>query len=485
MIIGSGPGGYVAAIRASQLGLKVAVVEKENLGGICLNWGCIPTKSLLKSAQAYEYAKHASDYGVSISGEVKADFAAMVKRSRDVASGMSNGIQFLFKKNKVETLSGIGKLSGKNSVEVTDEAGKKTTYTAKHIILATGARSRELPNLPQDGKKIIGYRKALTLDKQPASMVVVGSGAIGSEFAYFYHSIGTEVTLVEFMPTLVPNEDEEVAKQLERSFKKMKMKVLTSSSVEKVDTSGDKCKVTIKTKKGEEVVVADIVLSAVGIAPNTEGIGLEELGVQTENGRVKVDEFYRTNIDGVYAIGDIIAGPALAHVASAEGIVCVEKIAGLNPEPINYGNIPGCTYTNPEISSVGLTEAKAAAIVRRGNQREITENGLTGFRRDTTTVSLLQALYENKFTPQQIENLKYIPFSEQVVFEMELNNSYVSSNGISIPLCEIRAPYRTFLFDVNRQETLNLIDLQEKLEKYAGLKVGAVNEPNNFAGNWE
>ena len=359
LIIGSGPGGYVAAIRASQLGLKVAVVEKENLGGICLNWGCIPTKSLLKSAQAYEYAKHASDYGVSILGEVKADFAAMVKRSRDVAAGMSNGIQFLFKKNKIETLSGIGKLSGKNSVEVTDEAGKKTNYTAKHIILATGARSRELPNLPQDGKKIIGYRKALTLDKQPASMVVVGSGAIGSEFAYFYHSIGTEVTLVEFMPTLVPNEDEEVAKQLERSFKKMKMKVLTSSSVEKVDTSGDKCKVTIKTKKGEELVEADIVLSAVGIAPNTEGIGLEVLGVQTENGRVKVDEFYKTNVEGVYAIGDIIAGPALAHVASAEGIVCVEKIAGLNPDPINYGNIPGCTYTNPEISSVGLTEAKA------------------------------------------------------------------------------------------------------------------------------
>ncbi len=283
----------------------------------------------------------------------------MVKRSRDVAGGMSNGIQFLFKKNKIETLSGIGKLSGKNSVEVTDGAGNKTTYTAKHIILATGARSRELPNLPQDGKKIIGYRKALTLDKQTASMVVVGSGAIGSEFAYFYHSIGTEVTLVEFMPTLVPNEDEEVAKQLERSFKKMKMKVLTSSSVEKVDTSGDKCEVTIKTKKGEEVMEADIVLSAVGIAPNTEGIGLEELGVQTENGRVKVDEFYRTNIDGVYAIGDIVAGPALAHVASAEGIVCVEKIAGLNPDPINYGNIPGCTYTNPEISSVGLTEAKA------------------------------------------------------------------------------------------------------------------------------
>jgi dihydrolipoamide dehydrogenase len=359
LIIGSGPGGYVAAIRASQLGLKVAVVEKENLGGICLNWGCIPTKSLLKSAQAFEYAKHAADYGVSISGEVKPDFGAMVKRSRDVAGGMSNGIQFLFKKNKVETIAGTAKLTGKNTVEVTDAAGKKTTWSAKHIILATGARSRELPNLPIDGKKIIGYRKALTLDKQPESMVVVGSGAIGSEFAYFYQSIGTDVTLVEFMPTLVPNEDEEVAKQLERSFKKMKMKVLLSSSVESVDTSGKKCKVTIKTKKGNEVIEADIVLSAVGISPNTEGIGLEEVGVKTENGRVKVDEFYRTTVEGVYAIGDIVAGPALAHVASAEGIVCVEKIAGLNPEPVNYGNIPGCTYTNPEISSVGLTEAKA------------------------------------------------------------------------------------------------------------------------------
>jgi dihydrolipoamide dehydrogenase len=359
IVVGSGPGGYVTAIRAAQLGLKVAVVERESLGGICLNWGCIPTKSLLKSAQAFEYAVHAADYGVSISGEVKADFAAMVKRSRDVADGMSKGIQYLFKKNKVESIFGFGKLAGKNTIEVTDDAGKKTKYTAKHIIIATGARSRELPNLPIDGKKIIGYRKALALDKLPESMVVVGSGAIGSEFAYFYQTIGTKVTLVEFMPTAVPNEDEEVAKQLERSFKKMKMNVLTNSSVEKVDTSGDKCKVTIKTKKGEEVVEADIVLSAVGITPNTEGIGLEEMKVVTENGRVKVDEFYRTNVEGIYAIGDIVAGPALAHVASAEGIVCIEKIAGLNPEPINYGNIPGCTYTNPEISSVGMTEAKA------------------------------------------------------------------------------------------------------------------------------
>ncbi|WP_167613118.1 dihydrolipoyl dehydrogenase [Maribellus sediminis] len=359
IVIGSGPGGYVAAIRATQLGLKVAVVEKENLGGICLNWGCIPTKSLLKSAQAYEYAVHAADYGVSIEGDVKPDFEAMVKRSRGVADGMSKGIQYLFKKNKVETILGHGKLAGKNKVEVTDDKGKKTTYEAKNIILATGARSRELPNLPQDGKKIIGYRKALTLEKQPESMVVVGSGAIGSEFAYFYHSIGTKVTLVEFMPTLVPNEDADVAKQLERNFKKSKMDVMVSSSVEKVDTSGDKCKVTIKTKKGEQVVEADVVLSAVGITPNTEGIGLEELGVKTENGKVLVDEYYKTNVDGIYAIGDIVAGPALAHVASAEGIVCVEKIAGKNPEPVDYGNIPGCTYTNPEVSSVGLTEAKA------------------------------------------------------------------------------------------------------------------------------
>jgi dihydrolipoamide dehydrogenase len=359
LVIGSGPGGYVAAIRASQLGMKAAVIEKENVGGICLNWGCIPTKSLLKSVQAYEYAKHAADYGVAIDGEVKPDFSAMVKRSRGVADNMSKGIQFLFKKNKIETISGFGKLTGKNTVEVTDDSGKKKTYKAKHIILATGARSRELPNLKIDGEKIIGYRKAMVLEKQPKSMVVVGSGAIGSEFAYFYQSIGTDVTLVEFMPTLVPNEDEEVAKQLERSFKKMKMKVMTGSTVEKVDTSGKKCKVTIKTKKGEETVEADIVLSAVGITPNTENIGLEELGVKTEKGRVIVDEFYRTNVEGVYAIGDILEGPALAHVASAEGIVCVEKIAGKNPEPIDYGNIPGCTYTSPEVSSVGLTEAKA------------------------------------------------------------------------------------------------------------------------------
>ncbi len=359
LIIGSGPGGYVAAIRAARLGFKVGVVEKENLGGICLNWGCIPTKSLLKSAQAYEYAVHSADYGVSISGEVKPDFEAMVKRSRGVAESMSKGIQFLFKKNKIETTFGFGKLAGKNKVEVTGEAGNKTEITAQHIILSTGARTRQLPNLPLDDVKIFGYRKAMTLPKQPKSMVVVGSGAIGSEFAYFYQSIGTEVTLVEFLPNVVPLEDEEVSRQLERSFKKMGMKVMTSSTVESVDTSGGLCKVTVKTPKGHEIIDSEVVMSAVGITPNIENIGLEEIGIIVENGHIKVDEFYRTNVEGIYAIGDIISTPALAHVASAEGITCVEKIAGLNPDPIDYKNIPGCTYTSPEVASVGLTEAKA------------------------------------------------------------------------------------------------------------------------------
>lgn len=359
LVIGSGPGGYVAAIRAAQLGLNVGVVEKENLGGICLNWGCIPTKSLLKSAQALEYAQHAADYGVSISGEIKADFEAMVRRSRGVAEGMSKGIQFLFTKNKIEVLNGYGRLINKNSVEVTDESGKRTLHSTKNIIIATGARSRELPNLEQDGEKIIGYREAMTLPKQPKSMVVVGSGAIGSEFAYFYQSIGTDVTLVEYMPNVVPNEDEEVSKTLERSFKKMKMKVFTNASVESVDTTGALCKVAVKTKKGEEIIEAEIVLSAVGITPNIENIGLEDLGIILEKGKVKVNDFYQTNVDSVFAIGDIIAGPALAHVASAEGIVCVEKIAGLNPHPIDYSTIPGCTYTNPEVSSIGLTEQMA------------------------------------------------------------------------------------------------------------------------------
>jgi len=359
LVIGSGPGGYVAAIRASQLGLKTGVVEKAELGGICLNWGCIPTKSLLKSASVLEYLHHAEEYGIEIEGHAKANFNKVIARSRGVADSMSKGIQFLFKKNKIETVAGFGKLVAKNTVEVTAADGSKSTVTAKHIILATGARSRVLPNLPQDGKRVIGYREALTLPQMPETMVIVGSGAIGSEFAYFYSTMGTKVTLVEFMPEIVPLEDEEVSKTLGREFKKRGIEVMTSSTVESVDTSGAKCKVLIKTKKGEETKEVDIVLSAVGIAPNMEGIGLEEMGIATEKGRVKVDEYYRTNVEGVYAIGDIVGGQALAHVASAEGIICVEKIAGMHPHALNYGNIPGCTYTVPEVASVGMTEKQA------------------------------------------------------------------------------------------------------------------------------
>ncbi len=359
IVIGSGPGGYVAAIRASQLGLNVAVVEKAELGGICLNWGCIPTKALLKSAEVFHNMLHSSDYGITLSGEVKADFDAIVKRSRNVAEGMSKGIQFLFKKNKIEVITGTAKIKPGKTVEIISVDGTASSISAKYIIIATGARSRELPNLKQDGKKIIGYREALTLPKQPASMVVVGSGAIGSEFAYFYNTLGTKVTLVEFMPAIVPLEDEEVSKQLERSFKKSGMKVMTDSTVESVDTTGDLCKITVKTKKGEEIIEAEIVLSAVGIATNLEGIGLEETGIETENGKIKTDEFYRTNVEGYYAIGDVVRGPSLAHVASHEGIICVEKIAGHNPQALDYGNIPGCTYTFPEIASVGMTEKQA------------------------------------------------------------------------------------------------------------------------------
>ncbi len=359
IVIGSGPGGYVAAIRASQLGFKTAVVEKSELGGICLNWGCIPTKALLKSAQVFNYLKHAADYGIALEGTATADLPAMVKRSRDVADGMSKGIQFLLKKNKIDHLQGFGKVKPGKKVEVTDAEGKVTEFSADHIIIATGARSRELPNLKQDGTKIIGYREAMTLPLKPQSMVVVGSGAIGSEFAYFYNSIGVQVTLVEFLPNIVPLEDEDVSKQLERSFKKSGMKVMTSSSVESVDIIGDTCRVSIKTPKATEVVDCDIVLSAVGIATNLEGIGLEDTGIITEKGKVLVDEYYRTNVEGYYAIGDIVAGPALAHVASHEGITCVEKIAGKHVEPIDYNNIPGCTYTTPEIASVGMTEKAA------------------------------------------------------------------------------------------------------------------------------
>ncbi len=358
IVIGSGPGGYVAAIRASQLGMKVAVVERAEIGGICLNWGCIPTKALLKSAQVFEYINHANDYGIKVK-DASIDFGSVVKRSRDVAAGMSKGVNFLLKKNEIDVIKGYGKLQTGKKVEVEDDKGAKTVYQADHIILATGGRSRELPSLMLDHKKIIGYRKAMTLDKQPESMVIVGSGAIGSEFAYFYNSIGTMVTLVEFLPNIVPVEDEEVSKQLERSYKKSGIKVMKSSEVTHVDTSGEGCKVTIKTAKGEEQIECDIVLSAVGISTNIEGIGLEDVGVATDKGKVIVDDYYKTNIPGVYAIGDIVKGQALAHVASAEGIICVEKIAGENPEPLDYNNIPGCTYSSPEIASVGYTEKAA------------------------------------------------------------------------------------------------------------------------------
>jgi|TARA_B110000263_G_scaffold90857_1_gene79436 dihydrolipoamide dehydrogenase len=357
IVLGSGPGGYVTAIRASQLGLKTAVIEKESLGGVCLNWGCIPTKALLKSAQVFEYINHAEDFGISVSN-ANADFSKVIKRSRDVADGMSKGISYLTKKNKVEVIYGYGTLK-KGGIVSVEEDGKTTEYSAKHIIIATGARSRVLPNLPQDGKNIIGYREAMTLKAMPKKMVVVGSGAIGVEFAYFYNAMGVDVTVVEYMPNIVPIEDEDISKQLQRSFKKSGIKVMTNSSVEKVTTSGNGCEVLIKTKKGEETVHADVVLSAVGITANIENIGLEDVGVKTKNGKLVVDEYYNTNIAGYYAIGDLLPTQALAHVASAEGIVCVEKIAGKNPEPIDYGNIPGCTYCSPEIASVGFTEANA------------------------------------------------------------------------------------------------------------------------------
>ena len=359
IVVGSGPGGYVTAIRASQLGLKTAIVERESLGGICLNWGCIPTKALLKSANVFEYLSHASDYGITVKG-AEADFGGMISRSREVASGMSNGIQFLMKKNKIDVLSGTGVIKAGKKVAVTDDKGKVTEYSAnKAVIIATGARSRQLPNLPQDGKKVIGYREALTLPKQPKKMVIVGSGAIGVEFAYFYNAIGTEVTIVEYLPNIVPIEDIDVSKQLMKSFKKSGIKIKTKSSVESVDISGDGCVVSVKTAKGEEKIECDIVLSAVGIEANIENIGLEDLGIITDKGRILVNDFYQTNLPGYYAIGDVIPTAALAHVASAEGIICVEKIAGQNPDTLDYGNIPGCTYASPEIASVGMTEAQA------------------------------------------------------------------------------------------------------------------------------
>ena len=360
IVIGSGPGGYVAAIRASQLGLKTAIVEKESLGGICLNWGCIPTKALLKSAQVYEYIQHASDYGITIK-DAKHDFEAVVKRSRGVADGMSKGVQFLMKKNKIEVIMGMGKLTKDKKVEVTKADGSKEIHEAKSIILATGGRARELPNIKIDGEKVIEYRKAMSLPKQPKSMVIIGSGAIGVEFAYFYATMGTKVTIVEFMPRIVPVEDADISKELEKIYKKKGIDIHTNSSVESVDSKGKTCKVSVKTPAGNIVIECDVVLSAAGVVTNLEGIGLEEAGVKHDKGKVLVDDFYQTNVPNVYAIGDIVKGPALAHVASAEGIICVEKIAGHHPQPLNYGNIPGCTYCSPEISSVGMTEEAAKA----------------------------------------------------------------------------------------------------------------------------
>lgn len=357
IILGSGPGGYVTAIRASQLGFKTAIVEKESLGGVCLNWGCIPTKALLKSAQVFEYLKHAGDYGLTVK-EYDKDFDAVVNRSRNVAGGMSKGVQFLMKKNKIDVIDGFGKILPGKKVAVTK--GEKTEeYQAKHIIIATGARSRELPSLPQDGEKVIGYRKAMTLSKQPKKLIVVGSGAIGIEFAYFYNAMGTEVTIVEYLDRIVPVEDEEISKQLERSFKKSGINILTNAEVTGVDTKGKGVKATVKTSKGEQILEADIVLSAVGIKTNIENIGLEEVGIAVDRDKILVNDFYQTNLPGYYAIGDVTQGQALAHVASAEGILCVEKIAGMHVEPLDYGNVPGCTYCAPEIASVGLTEAQA------------------------------------------------------------------------------------------------------------------------------
>ena len=353
IVLGSGPGGYVTAIRASQLGFKTAVIEKESLGGVCLNWGCIPTKALLKSAQVFDYLKHADDYGLKVESYGK-DFDAVVNRSRNVAEGMSKGVQFLMKKNKIDVIIGYGKIKPGKKVDVDG-----TEYSADHIIISTGARSRELPSLPQDGKKVIGYRKAMTLEKQPKKLIIVGSGAIGVEFAYFYNAMGTEVTVVEYMSRIVPVEDEEISKQLERSFKKSGIKIMTSTEVTAVDTSGKGVKASVKTKKGEDTLEADVVLSAVGIKTNIENIGLEDVGIVTDRDKILVNDFYQTNMPGYYAIGDVTAGPALAHVASAEGILCVEKIAGQHVEALDYGNIPGCTYCSPEVASVGLTEAQA------------------------------------------------------------------------------------------------------------------------------
>ncbi len=367
LILGSGPGGYVAAIRAAQLGMKVGIIERENLGGICLNWGCIPTKALLKSAQVYEYLKHVDQYGLKAEA-IDKDFEAVVARSRGVAEAMSKGVAFLMKKNNIDVIEGYGELLHDKKIEVTDTENNTQVYEAKNIIIATGARSRELPSMPIDGKKIIGYREALTLPEQPKSMIIVGSGAIGVEFAYFYNSMGTEVTIVEYLPNIVPLEDKDVSRQFARSLKKSKIKVMTNAEVTAVDTSGDGVKATVKTKKGEEILEAEVLLSAVGIKTNIENIGLEEVGILTDKDKIIVNDFYQTSVAGYFAIGDVVAGPALAHVASAEGITCVEKIAGITTDKIDYGNIPGCTYAQPEIASVGFTEEQA---IEKGHEIKV------------------------------------------------------------------------------------------------------------------
>lgn len=366
IILGSGPGGYVAAIRAAQLGLKTAIIERESLGGICLNWGCIPAKALMKSAEVFEYLAHAQNYGAKVQG-YEADFDAIIKRSRGVADKMSKGVQFLMKKNKIDVINGVGKLLALNTLEVTDPEGNASSYQAKNIVIATGARARELPTLPIDGKKIISYREAMILPEQPKSIIIVGSGAIGVEFAYFYNSIGTKVTVVEYLPRIVPVEDEDISKELEKAFKKKGIDIITGASVEQAETSGEGVKATIKKAdgSGEQVLEADILLSAVGILTNLENIGLEALGIQVEKGKVQVDRGYKTNVDGIYAIGDIVPGPALAHKAMKEAVICSETIAfkegkfAHQPEPLDYGNMPACTYTAPEIASAGMTEKQA------------------------------------------------------------------------------------------------------------------------------
>ena len=365
VVIGSGPGGYPAAIRASQLGLKVGVIEKESLGGVCLNWGCIPTKALIKSAQVYDYMKHASDYGINAT-QVSHDFNAVIKRSRGVADKMSKGVQFLMKKNKIEVINGYGKILSTGKVEVTDKAGAQKIIEAKYIIIATGGRSKELPNLKQDGNKVIGYREAMSLPNQPKSMIIVGSGAIGIEFAYVYNSLGTKVTVVEFLPRIVPVEDEDISKELEKQYKKQGIDILTNASVEKVEINGDMVKAFIKTKDGNQSILeAEVVLSAVGVSANIENLGLEQNQIKTNNGKIIVDKFQQTSVPKIYAIGDCAPGQALAHVASKEGIIAAEHIAFLEkkhahlPEEINYNNIPGCTYCSPEIASVGFTEKAA------------------------------------------------------------------------------------------------------------------------------